>query len=198
MTAILPGHTYVSGDLIQINGAVYPEYNGLQIVRTVNGNDVTYSIPEPSVTPDLGLATSTRYNLQAYAPAFYAGPGAVDFVQSSLDGRVYAVEDSSPTDAGTPILFSGRSPKIDGGLSHVKQFTGAVIVGDTEQGILHLRYTNDDYQTWSLYRPIEMAQRYKQMKRLGSGRYRAFEFIYVEPTPLRLESLELTITQGDG
>jgi hypothetical protein len=70
------------------------------------------------------------------------------------------------------------------------------VIGDKVAGTAHVRYTNDDYQTWSKYRPVDLSDQRSQLYRLGRGRRRAYDIINYDNLPIRLEALEITAIEG--
>ena len=73
-------------------------------------------------------------------------------------------------------------------------------VGDryTVGNILNVRWSDDDYQTWSNTKAIELSDDFPNWSRLGSFRRRAFNFKHALDFPLRLESLEVSFYEGDS
>jgi hypothetical protein len=109
---------------------------------------------------------------------------------------VYLLDNGTYEDNGAPIDVLIRTFKFDAG-DNKKKFTSRLeIIGDKVDSTAYVRYTNDDYQTYSQYRPVDLDSQRSQLTRLGQTRRRAYEVRHHDNVPLRLESLELTLTEG--
>ena len=128
--------------------------------------------------------------------ASYTSGAGFDLVQDSTTGSIYAVDSNTYQDNDVPIKFRVRTTKFDGGDNKIKHFSTAEIIGDKVSATMHLRYSNDDYQTWSSYRPVDLSLQRSRLNRLGRGRRRAFDMINYDNQPIRVESLELTLDEG--
>ena len=128
--------------------------------------------------------------------ASYTKSGNLDLVQDSTTGTVYTIDTGTYLDNSIPIKFNIRTSKFDGGNNKEKYFAKLDLVGDKVAGTAYVRYTNDDYQTWSKYRPVDLSAQRSQIYRLGRGRRRAFEVINYDNLPIRLEALEIVAEEG--
>lgn len=116
-------------------------------------------------------------------------------------GDVYEV---SPPAIGSPNPISYQdiraiqvkivTNKSDGGTRNRKKMRLLEILGDsdTNTSILNIRYTDDDYKTWSGTRTVDLQVR-AFLPNLGMFRNRAFEFIHTDNKPLRLEAFEVDV-----
>lgn len=59
-------------------------------------------------------------------------------------------------------------------------------------------WSDDDYQTWSTPRNVNLANRYTQLYALGSFRKRAFRVSYTDNFPMRFTKMELDYSQGQA
>lgn len=195
-TATITAHGRSDGDPLLIAGAAQTEYNGLVNVRVVNANTVTY-VPDtpPSVATATGTLLATPYTSGPFLGKFYAGLGNIDLMQDAA-GNIYTVSATEYQDKGAPIDVHIRTMQLDGGDNDRKFFQQLQVIGDKVSAKAYVRYTGDDYQTWSLYRPANLAQKRAIVKRLGQDRRRAFELRHTANTALRLEALELTVEKG--
>lgn len=83
---------------------------------------------------------------------------------------------------------------IDLGTRNRKQLNRLEVLADrhTAQSNMTIRYSDDDYKTWSTAKTVDLQSR-SNIDRLGMFRLRAFEFVHEADTPLRLKSFELDI-----
>ena len=61
---------------------------------------------------------------------------------------------------------------------------------------MYFQYSDDDCNTYSQLGAIPMSTDTKMFRLLGKFRTRTFEFLHVDQTPLRVHSLELTLSAG--
>ena len=70
-------------------------------------------------------------------------------------------------------------------------------VGDLQSGgFLYISWSDDDYQTWTTTRQIDLSSTFPNVARLGSFRRRTFKLVHEDNYPLRLEALDITYTEG--
>lgn len=118
-------------------------------------------------------------------------------LQHVSDGKIYALKPTKYTDNGTSILCEATTAKIDFDTMDRKYICSTYIVGDTleTQSYIAFRWTDDDYQTWSNWKQINLAAR-AFFARLGQFRRRAFQYLYTDNYPCRLEAVEFDIRVG--
>lgn len=195
VTAVSPGHGLLDGDPVSITGASIVGYNGNFNVNVIDGNTITYSIPS-------GLADASGAIIVGYSEGYFIGRGATSkageyFIQHETNGIVYLFDQLNTDDAGNPIDVRVRTPLWDGGTSHLKTFVETGLIADNNASSCMLRYTNDDYGTYSSFRFINMALTRKHLTRSGRARRRAWELRHTGSTPFRVFELELTPEVGD-
>lgn len=119
-------------------------------------------------------------------------------VLHSTNGTIYKVDVNSYQDGATPILCDITTNKYDMDSYHRKFMHSLKLVGDSysPDNIVYFYWTDDDYQTWSNEKQINMNDDFPAFQRLGSFRRRAFRFFHNSNKPLRLESAEVEYTEG--
>lgn len=195
-TASATAHGFADGDPVVMAGAIPSGYNGTVNVTYVDANTFTYPVSSALTTPATGTITATGYTSSYFKNTFYTAAGNLDVMQGESDGNVYVFDPVTYQDNGLPIDLHCRTAKFDGGIVEKKHFHRIEIVGDKVDATMLLRYTDDDYQTWSTYRPVDLALDRAQLSRLGTARRRAFELRHTENTPIRLEHLDLNLDKG--
>lgn len=191
-------HGRSDGDPIVIAGATQTEYNGAVNITYVDSTHFTYTpLSIPSVIPATGTKTVVGYTSGAFIGRFYAGYGNIELVQDAA-GNLYTLDPNTYQDAGLPVDVHVRTPLVDGGTNNKKFFRKLEIIGDRDDTLIFIRYTGDDYQTWTKYRSADLSLRRSALHRLGQDRRRAYELRHTDNTPLRLEALELTIEVGNN
>lgn len=195
VTATKAGHLYNDGDLAVIENSNPSGYNGTKTINVISSSQFTYQLDSDPGTY-VGSATVYSYTESAFAVASYTSGGNLDIIQDSTTGFVYLLDNGTYEDNGNPIEVLIRTFKVDGG-SNLKKFTSQIeVIGDKVDSTAYLRYTNDDYQTYSYYRPVDLDSQRSKLSRLGQSRRRAYELRHHDNVPLRLEALEQTTTKG--
>jgi hypothetical protein len=191
-------HGLSDGDPVVIAAATQAEYNGAVNIQYVDTTTFTYvPLSIPTVTPATGSPTVVGYTSGVFIGRFYAGFGNIELVQDTA-GNLYSLDQATYTDAGRPIDVHIRTPLIDGGVNRKKFFHELQVIGDSEDTTVFIRYSGDDYQTWSKYRSVDLSLRRASLHRLGQSRRRAYEVRHTDNKALRLEALELTTEVGNN
>jgi len=114
-------------------------------------------------------------------------------------GTVYKLDTNAYVDAGVSILVEVTTNKYDMDTYKRKFMSNLRPVGDRyNQGSIDIKWSDDDYQTWSNTKTINMEDGFPNFARLGSFRRRSFNFKHSANSPLRLESVEVTYYEGDS
>jgi hypothetical protein len=195
VTVTKTAHGYEDGDVVVIASSNPSTYDGEYTINVPTANTFTYELDSDPGTY-VGSATSANYVQEPFAVASYTSGNNLDIIQDSTTGFVYLLDNGTYEDNGAPIDVLIRTFKFDAG-DNKKKFTSRLeIIGDKVDSTAYVRYTNDDYQTYSQYRPVDLDSQRSQLTRLGQTRRRAYEVRHHDNVPLRLESLELTLTEG--
>ena len=195
VTATKTSHVITDGDYAVVASSNPSGYNYSGAITVVDANTFTYEVASDPGTY-VGSATVTPYTETYFAIASYTKSGNLDLVQDSTTGTVYTISTGTYQDNGVPIKFKLRTSKFDGGTNKEKYFARFELIGDKVDGTAYVRYTNDDYQSWSKYRPVDLNAQRSQLYRLGRGRRRAFEIINYDNLPIRLEAMEIHAEEG--
>jgi len=97
-------------------------------------------------------------------------------------------------DGSNPITVKIVTNRYDGSNRKRKKLHSLEVVGDrvTSASTLSIRYSDDDYITWSSPRVVDLTVR-SRLTNLGMFRFRAFELTHTDDTPLRLSAIELDV-----
>jgi len=143
-----------------------------------------WSNPTASVFPLVGMA---------YSQAFF------HVAQGWDDGNVYLFEGDykMPTDNGVISPVEIYTPNTDFGTRRQKTLHRMYIRSDQTPGsILQVRRSDDDYQTWSNFRNVNLAKKTPYMQDEGTFVKRAYHFRHACPTPFRIRSADLQADFG--
>ena len=143
--------------------------------------------------------TSTENNVEGYFKGqYYTKYQNMDLLQHETNGKVYEFDPNTYQDDGNPIAVLARTPLVDGGDNLRKFWRSVQVVGDKIDSYALLRYTSDDYQTFSAWQNVNLNTAKSEVHRLGQGRRRAFDLLHQDNVPLRLEYFEVDVEKGDS
>jgi hypothetical protein len=144
-----------------------------------------------------------------FISSFFAGPDSQSFNYSNpwaffwptTGDEVYrdsVIDVNTNVTTYYDIPMEIYTPIIDFDTSKRKFVSNLNIIGDLQPGqTIDIRWSDDDYETWSSWHTINMDTR-MFLPRIGSFRRRAFHIRYVGDTNCRLEALELEVTIGES
>lgn len=124
---------------------------------------------------------------------------SIAFAQGYDNGVIYQLDtcDQLPTDAGTIIPVDVYTPNYDAGVNRRKQCGMLWLRADQQVGsIIYERHSDDDFNTWSKPRQIDMSRKRPYLKDLGTFNRRAFNFRHQCATALRIRTVDLQMDVG--
>lgn len=117
--------------------------------------------------------------------------------QHESDGWIYTPDPSNYTDQGKLIPVNIYTPNWDAGTDKRKNLGRLFFSGDKTPGSkLTVRCSDDDYQTWSNPREVDMSRTRPYLDKCGSFYRRAWHISHADATPMRLFALEPIIELG--
>lgn len=160
--------------------------------------DIGVSLVYDQTVKDWVVWTSTLSNgtQVAFQPTGYLESGGKHLIQDPSSGYVYQMDMSYYTDNGLPITLFIRTEQYNWGSMDMKFIAAISLLADTVNTTLLVRYSDDDYQTFSAWRSIDMSTVRKMLQRLGSTRRRSFDFQHTDNTLLKLYYADMEFRQG--
>lgn len=123
--------------------------------------------------------------------------GNLPIFQHATNGKVYKVDDDYTTDDGSLIQVDIYTVNYDKGTRNRKMCPAMEIVADQTAGSeIGIRWSEDDYQTWSNFLTLSLEQPRPKTPPLGTFVKRAFNFRHRRATKMRLHSVDITIAMG--
>ncbi len=116
------------------------------------------------------------------------------YVLDAVTGNVYTIGVGNYKDPFGPITVRLVTARGRFGTSTQKSNSELAIFGDNINDTINVRHTNDDYDTWSAYRQVDLSLQKPILYNLGRFRRRAYEFLYTGFQPLRLDVCELKLS----
>jgi hypothetical protein len=118
-------------------------------------------------------------------------------LQHETNGKLYEMSDVTYSDDGSIYSFDIYTPIFDGGVRLNKIVNILEVVGDRiEGGIVEVSFSDDDYDTWSDPRAIDMSVDRPMEAEWGTFRRRAHHIRCVNNQPVRLEAIDLHMDLG--
>lgn len=180
-------HGYSDGDVIKVSKTT-ADFNGWHVVTEVTTD--TYTI-QATGTAFSGSGSSVKHTESYFPISASTSANGKQYMQHATSGVMYEFDQSTYTDEIGAIPARIRTAKFDGGTSQLKVMGGAEIVGDKVDSTALIRHTDDDFVTYSKFRPVELRDNVSKVWRLGQYARRSFEILHVKDANLRLESLEI-------
>jgi hypothetical protein len=115
------------------------------------------------------------------------------YVLDAVNGLVFTLSPNNYVDPFGPIRMRIVTDRIDFDTYAFKTGYGLTIFGDNIKDVMQVRHSEDDYNTWSQYRNIDLNLQKPCLYQLGRFRRRAYEYLYTGNNPLRLEKVEFNI-----
>jgi len=123
----------------------------------------------------------------------------MEWHQMLATGQVYQLDGDYiyPTDYGNVVPVDIYTPNFDDGIDRIKFLSQMRFNADQTNGSkLYLRSSEDDYQTWTNMRMVDLSQKRPILNDEGSFYRRAYHFRHFAPTPFRLSSVDLQMDIG--
>ena len=120
--------------------------------------------------------------------------------RSSTEGKIFKIDPTSLTylDNGQAYTMVLQTSKFDGDSINWKFLSKLSLVADKTNttNTVGIQWSDDDYQTWSGLRDIDLQSNNPYIMNCGKFRRRAFRFVNTVDNPVRLEAMELQLKQG--
>lgn len=195
-TATSTSHGLSDGDQVTVSGATQAGYNLTVNITRVDANTFTYPVAAATVSPATGTIAAAVWSQGVFdisASCYFSGSQVAQF---RTNGYVYVLEPTETDDDNDPIDFQIVTSKFDGKTVLPKFCPRVEVIADKVSSTGLLRYSDDDFQTWSTYRRMDMSLDRVALRRLGRFSRRAFQFRHTLSARLRLEALEPFLEQG--
>ncbi len=195
-TATKASHGFADGDLITHAGASPSAYNITTNITYVSSSSYTYQIPSIPTTPATGTITATSVTASYYPLIFAAQYGTTQIAQSVVNGGIHTLSDTTYTDATVYIDSHMRTGRIDNEKNQQKFLAWMDLVTDRSSNNALVRYTDDDFATFSHYRKVALSGKRSRLNRQGKFQRRAFEIRVTDSGAFRFQGLDLALEEG--
>ncbi len=180
-------HGYSDGDITLI-ASTNADFNGWHVVTDVTTN--TFQL-QATGTVFSGSGTSVKHT-ETYFPVIAStSANGKQYMQHATSGALYEFSQSTYIDPIGAIAARIRTPKFDGGSSAFKTMGSVEVIGDKISSTALLRYTDNDWVSYSYFRPVDLSIERSNLFRMGRYSRRSFELLHLKNALLRLEALEI-------
>jgi hypothetical protein len=112
-----------------------------------------------------------------------------DLLQDVATGQQMQMLPTLYSDATGPMNVTCITPPYDWNTSNYKRFNYVSQLSDSINTTINISYSDDDYQTFSSPRGIQLNGPRNQLRRCGESRRRIWKMFHQDNTPLRLYEL---------
>jgi hypothetical protein len=137
------------------------------------------------------------YQESYFRPAFFASLNNTAYTLDDDTATLYYFDVNTYQDNGQSIYCRTVTDISDNGSTKRKFFGRLEIIADKVAGVMQIRHTGNDYNTWSSYRSVDLNATRPQVYLSGSDRRRAWEFLCTSNVPLRLDGAEIDFRIGE-
>lgn len=118
--------------------------------------------------------------------------------QHQSNGKIYYLDPTVGQDDSVNFTHKATFNRTDFDTNDRKFVHAVELIGDIQASTtpLLLSYSDDDYQTWSTDRTIDMSYGRALAKGMGNFRRRAHRYSYTGPNPMRISALQITYRLG--
>jgi hypothetical protein len=180
-------HGYSDGDILLIS-STNDDFNGWHVATDVTTN--TFQL-QATGTAFSGSGSSVKHTESYFPVSTSTRCNGKQYMQHATSGALYEFAQDVYTDPIGAIAARIRTPKLDGGAANPKFMAQAELIGDKISSKALVRYTDDDFVTYSSFRPVDLSATRSRIRRLGNYNRRAFEVLHVKNALLRLEAIEV-------
>lgn len=215
ITVTAPLHGLQNGSIINVSSSnSASRYLGIFIPTVIDANTFTYMIGTAGISGGInsntidtftinaerggtgtatGLGTLTiRPYVQNYFQAgFYAFANNVDYLLGTTNGVTYQMQQGVSNDAGQFIYGLLRTNAGDFGSNNMKFFPHLEVIADKVSDTAYIGYSDDDFQSFGLFRPVNLGAARSMLKRCAASRRRAFSLLYIGGFQVRFYQLEM-------
>ena len=182
-------HGYSDGDIVLI-AATNASFNGWHVATDVTTN--TFQLQATGAVFS-GSGTSVKHTETYFPVSSSTSNGGKQYMQDATSGTLYEFDQETFVDYVGAIASRMRTPQIDDGSTRNKFMGGIELVGDKVSTSALIRYSDDDYATYSNFRPVSLSGTRPRITRTGKFRRRAIEVLHVGNALFRMQAVNVDV-----
>jgi hypothetical protein len=177
----------------QVFGMLYSDKGHNFYLLKVGGTTLAYDTGEGEWSIFSSFITGANSALTDFHPSFVSRDYTI-----GDDAIAGLVNGTSNVEYSGPIQGLVRTANMDFGNAWKKYIQKISFWGEQVQDSFSVRYTNDDYQTYSNSMAVDMSKIRMMINRQGSCYRRAYEFTYNGTLSWRMRMFEFQIRGGSN
>lgn len=187
-TAITDSST-CNGYILRISGHIF------YIINLLNSQETWVYDQELSLWYKWASPTLGAFPMTKTIQASVSGQAATIVGQDQATGALWNLSQGVTQDNATNFEVRIETLPLDFGDMERDFYNRVEVVGDRQltSAILNISYSDDDYNTFSVPRPLDMANPRVYSEMWGQSRRRVWRLSYIGNTPMRIYGLEFTI-----
>ena len=182
-------HGYSDGDIALI-ASTNSDFNGWHVATDVTTN--TFQLQATGAVFS-GSGTSVKHTETYFPVSSSTSNGGKQYMQDATSGTLYEFDQETFVDYVGAIASRMRTPQIDDGSTRNKFMGGIELVGDKVSTSALIRYSDDDYATYSNFRPVSLSGTRPRITRTGKFRRRAIEVLHVGNALFRMQAVNVDV-----
>lgn len=186
---LVPSSTFV--------GAVVS--NGGKDFYVMDSSDLTYVFDmEANLWTRWAWKATDSFSIKYATKCFIPNVGNTTIMVFDGDASLYYFDPKIYQDDGVDFLVRVQTDKMAFNTMRQKTMSKIIVYADrpTVSALLSIRVSDDDYQTYSVARTVDINQEFPSLTRWGRFRRRSWDLQYQTNAPLRLRHLEVDINMG--
>ncbi|HEX6826392.1 MAG TPA: hypothetical protein VF077_08765 [Nitrospiraceae bacterium] len=142
--------------------------------------------------------TDVAGNYLPFIDSTFKTDTAQTILQHATDGWLYTVSLNNVVDDGDNLINVGIiTQNYDGGTARDKTLKTIYFdASQTNGSRINVRFSDDDYQTWSAWRPIDLSIGKPMLINLGTFKRRAFHINHACRTKFRMKAMDFQVDIG--
>jgi len=172
----------------------------LYIINLPTANRTVIYDMEEKIWLEWSSFDGVNHNMFSYIEAADDNGGKPSLLHSST-GQVVKLDPTVHVDVDNVIRYQVNTPRFDGGTYNRKMLSQLALVGDvtstTTAQSVSVNWSDDDQQTYSTPRTLNLNSPKPILTQCGSFRRRSFQVIHDADADFRLEAVELTFSFGE-
>ncbi len=157
----------------------------------VNGFTLAYDFTTEQWYEWKNVSDAGALYFSGVIPMSSAGSNANNLVQDYVGGAVRSIGTNIYGDNGVAFTVQIRTGRTGAGNNRMKAWGRTDVIGDRNASTPTLRFTDDDYQTYSPARTVDMNTERPALFRNGASRRRAWVYDQTDLQPMRVSHLEV-------
>lgn len=168
-------------------------------VLTMDGETNQYDLKE-KLWSKLAFQGTNAFALSKATVINKAGAGLVTIFSLDGDSKIYFFDPTKYQDNGINFSMIIVTDNETFDTYRNKTCARMLLLGDRAPvpAELIVSWTDDDYQSFSTPRPIDMSLNTPILSRLGQFRRRAWKLVWTQNLPMRLKKIELDLNMGQS